>query len=108
MNIISKLFLNSHYLSVGEDGVYQTENVNVKPNSLARTVPPISARCCAVATVTMGAEGNIPQPTHPSAVQTIFPRCHCEEGWKGEECNVRLDECEVSTAPPVLPLSEFP
>ena len=22
-------------------------------------------------------------------------RCHCEEGWKGEECNVRLDECEV-------------
>ena len=24
-----------------------------------------------------------------------FFRCHCEEGWKGEECNVRLDECEV-------------
>ena len=91
-----------------EDVAYQTENVNVKPSSLARTVQPTFVLCSAVATVTMGAEGNIPQLTHPSAVQTIFPRCHCEEGWKGEECNVRLDECEVSTAPPVLPLSEFP
>ena len=21
--------------------------------------------------------------------------CHCHEGWKGEECDVRLDECQV-------------
>ena len=26
-------------------------------------------------------------------------RCHCEEGWKGEECDVRLDECEVLLPP---------
>ena len=28
-------------------------------------------------------------------VDMTTARCHCEEGWKGEECNVRLDECEV-------------
>ena len=22
-------------------------------------------------------------------------KCHCEQGWKGEECNVRFDECNV-------------
>ena len=32
-------------------------------------------------------------PSEP--IQIKFFRCHCEEGWKGEECNVRLDECEV-------------